>query len=151
MTLYHIYKPPKDSTETLLELIQKYSKAAWYKTSTQKSVTFLYTNNELWETEIKNTQMERHSVSMNWKNIVKISVFPKAAYRFNAILLKKKNKQKQWYFFTEMEKKSKICMELQKTWIAKAILRKNKAWGNHMSRSQTILYSYSNQNSMELA
>ena len=86
MTLYHVYKTPKDATKTLLELIQKYSKVAWYKTSTQKSVTFLYTNDELWEMEIKNTQMERHSMSMNWKNIVKISVFPKAVYRFNAIL-----------------------------------------------------------------
>ena len=85
--------PPKQ-----LELIQKYSKVAWYKTSTQKSVTFLYTNNELWETEINNTQMERHSMSMNWKNIVKISVFPKAVYRFNAILLKKKNKNPMVFF-----------------------------------------------------
>ena len=105
MTLYHIYKPPKDATKTLLELIQKYSKVAWYKTSTQKSVMFLYTNNELWETEIKNTQMERHSMSMNWKNIVKISVFPKAVYRFNAILLKKKTKT-QWYFFHRNGKKN---------------------------------------------
>ena len=137
MTLYHVYKTPKDATKTLLELIQKYSKVAWYKTSTQKSVTFLYTNDELWEMEIKNTQMERHSMSMNWKNIVKISVFPKAVYRFNAILFLKT----QWYFFTEMEKKKnpKLCMELQKTWTAKAILRKNKAGGNHMSRFQTIL------------
>ena len=105
MTLYRIYKPPKDATKTLLELIQKYSKVAWYKTSTQKSVMFLYTNNELWETEIKNTQMERHSMSMNWKNIVKISIFPKAVYRFNAILLKKKKKKTQWYFFHRNGKK----------------------------------------------
>ena len=37
---------PKDSTRTLLELINKYSKFAGYKINTQKSLIFLYTNNE---------------------------------------------------------------------------------------------------------
>ena len=37
---------PKDSTRKLLELINKYSKAAGYKINTQKSLAFLYTNNE---------------------------------------------------------------------------------------------------------
>ena len=34
---------PKDSTRKLLELINEYSKAAVYKTNTQKSLAFLYT------------------------------------------------------------------------------------------------------------
>ena len=37
---------PKDSTRKLLELINDYSKVAGYKLNTQKSLAFLYTNNE---------------------------------------------------------------------------------------------------------
>ena len=40
---------PKDSTRKVLELINEYSKVAGYKINTQKSLAFLYTNNE--ETE----------------------------------------------------------------------------------------------------
>ena len=36
----------KDFTRKLLELINEYSKAAVYKINTQKSLAFLYTNNE---------------------------------------------------------------------------------------------------------
>ena len=46
---------PKDSTRKLLELINDYSKVAGYKINTQKSLTFLYTNNEKIEREIKET------------------------------------------------------------------------------------------------
>ena len=44
---------PKDSSRKLLELINKYSKVAGYKINTQKSLAFLYTNNEKTEREIK--------------------------------------------------------------------------------------------------
>ena len=37
---------PKDSTPRLLELIQQFSNVAGYKINDQKSVAFLYTNNE---------------------------------------------------------------------------------------------------------
>ena len=37
---------PKDSTRRLLELINEYTKVARYKINTQKSLAFLYTNNE---------------------------------------------------------------------------------------------------------
>ena len=37
---------PKDTTRKLLELINEYSKVAGYKMNTQKSLAFLYTNNE---------------------------------------------------------------------------------------------------------
>ena len=37
---------PIDSTRKLLELINKYSKVAGYNINTQKSLAFLYTNNE---------------------------------------------------------------------------------------------------------
>ena len=46
---------PKDSTRKLLELINDYSKVAGYKINTQKSLAFLYTNNEKVEKEIKET------------------------------------------------------------------------------------------------
>ena len=46
---------PKDSTRTLLELINEYSKVAGFKTNTEKSLSFLYTNNEKTEREIKET------------------------------------------------------------------------------------------------
>ena len=46
---------PKDTTRKLLELINKYSKVSGYKINTQKSLAFLYTNNEKTEREIKET------------------------------------------------------------------------------------------------
>ena len=46
---------PKDSTRKLLELISEYSKVAGYKINTEKSLAFLYTNNEKTEREIKET------------------------------------------------------------------------------------------------
>ena len=45
----------KDSTRKLLELINEYSKVARYKINSQKSLAFLYTNNEKTEREIKET------------------------------------------------------------------------------------------------
>ena len=44
---------PKDSTRKLLELISEFLKVAGYKINTQKSLAFLYTNNEKPEREIK--------------------------------------------------------------------------------------------------
>ena len=37
---------PKDTIRKLLELISEFSKVAGYKVNTQKSLAFLYTNNE---------------------------------------------------------------------------------------------------------
>ena len=48
-------KKPKESTPKLLDLISEYSKVAGYKINTQKSVAFLYTNDELAEREIRKT------------------------------------------------------------------------------------------------
>ena len=50
MTLY--IENPKEIIRKLLELINKYSKFAGYKINTQKSLAFLYTNNENSEREI---------------------------------------------------------------------------------------------------
>ena len=43
----------KNSTQKLLELINEFSKVAGYKINIQKSVAFLYTNNEILEKEYK--------------------------------------------------------------------------------------------------
>ena len=45
----------KDSARKLPELINEYSKVAGYKINTQKSLAFLYTNNEKAEREVKET------------------------------------------------------------------------------------------------
>ena len=44
---------PKDSIRKLLELIGEFSKVSGYKVNTQKSLAFLYANNEKLEREIK--------------------------------------------------------------------------------------------------
>jgi len=51
MILY--IEKPKDSIRKLLELITEFSKVAGYKINTQKSLAFLYTNNEKSERAIK--------------------------------------------------------------------------------------------------
>ena len=44
---------PKDTIRKLLELISEFSKIAGYEINTQKSLAFLYTNNETSDREIK--------------------------------------------------------------------------------------------------
>ena len=46
---------PKDTTRKLLELFNESGKVAAYKNKTQKSLAFLYNNNERSEKEIKET------------------------------------------------------------------------------------------------
>ena len=42
---------PKDSTQKLLQLINEFSNVAGYRINIEKSVAFLYTNNEILEME----------------------------------------------------------------------------------------------------
>ena len=51
MTIY--IENPKDATRKLLELISEFGKVAAYKIITQKSLAFIYANNERSEREIK--------------------------------------------------------------------------------------------------
>ena len=53
MVLY--IENPKDTTRKLLELINEFSKVSGYKINTQKSVAFLYTDNERSEREKQET------------------------------------------------------------------------------------------------
>ena len=46
---------PEDAPRKLLELINEFGKVAGYKISAQKSLAFLYTNDEKSEREIKET------------------------------------------------------------------------------------------------
>jgi len=53
MVLYR--ESPKDFTKKPLELINEFGKVTVYKINIRKSVSFLYTNNEVAEREIKKT------------------------------------------------------------------------------------------------
>ena len=64
---------PKDSTKKLLELIHEFSKVAGCKINAQKSVAFLYTNNEVTEREIKESipftvAQKNHKIPRNKSN-----------------------------------------------------------------------------------
>ena len=63
---------PKDTTRKLLELINEYSKVAGYEISTQKSLAFLYTNNEKIEREIK----EKNPFTIATKRIKCLGIHP---------------------------------------------------------------------------
>ena len=56
---------PKDSTQKLFKPIDEFSKIARYKISTEKSVAFLYNNNETLEKEYKNTIPFKIATSKN--------------------------------------------------------------------------------------
>ena len=71
MVLY--MENPIDSTKSLLELIHEFSKVAGYKINVQKSVAFLYTNNEATERQIKKTDpihncTKKHKILRNNPN-----------------------------------------------------------------------------------
>ena len=79
-------------------------------------------------------------------NIVKMTILHRTIYRFSVIPIKL-----QRHFYRTRTKSFTICMETQKTLNSQSNLEKEKqSWRNLAPGLQTILQSYSNQDSMVL-
>ena len=98
--------------------------------------------------EIKDDTNGWRDIPCSWIgriNIVKMSILPKAIYRFM-------QSNYQWHFSQTRTKNFSICMETQKTPNSQSNLEKEKwSWRNKVPQLQTTLQSCSNQDNTVLA
>ena len=105
-----MWKTQKIPPKKLLELIHEFSKVAGYKINAQKSVAFLYTNNEATERDIKelipftaapktikylgiNLTMEvKNLYTENYRNLMKEIKEDTKKWKKDSMLLDRKNK-----------------------------------------------------------
>ena len=88
----------KVSTKKLLELINEFSKVAGYKMNIQKSVDFLYTDNELTEREIKETIP--FTITSKRIKYLRINLTKKVKYvyseNYRTLMMEFENDKKKW-------------------------------------------------------
>ena len=102
---------PKDTIRKLLELISEFSKVAGYKINTQKSLAFLYTNNEKSEREIKgSTPFTIATKSIKYLGI-NLPKETKELYTENYKTLMKETKDdiNRWRDFMFLDRKNQHC------------------------------------------